>query len=530
MATKKKTPNGYFTTDGAEYVNLEVGKSSPNRIGQVTGMVYSSREGEEFEFAEVKFRDFNERIKFNREEAKNAPYLTFSPKGLNKKEVEFLKAIEKDYFAGADINMDMLKSGLAAIKFKQGSKDANGILEAWSYWQSIPRPINRQSYKHPVKLSSLITMAQQDRGAYISVRDEEGNIASGYCKLIGADSEQAAIKKLGMFQGFGLFFEVAVGENFYAKYNTIIGSRYIAKVENDIPQLQPVKEMKKGGALSKEEAIKLAKAEGVDFDKDFLAQSFGEFLADLAKRCGYRKPKNANGSTGRYFFSHLEKIVDKENKKLPKIHATYNEYGYQIWDSQNNMKYHAGNSPNDSQVEVGLDEALSLEKIKEYAERTGREIAETEKLHFIGADYEKPERDVFEKGGQVNDGLPCVIIVHKNRLKGRFGFVQGVSDDKNTAQIKVAGKVYSLDIEDFAVAGTEVSFAGNKKYDKGMVLSFDYKKENVEIVVSDGKHIQVKAMLIGKVIGEKEGLLKSIEQGKFVDGDNSEAKVVVLGQ
>jgi hypothetical protein len=31
------------------------------------------------------------------------------------------------------------------------------------------------------------------------------------------------------------------------------------------------------------------------------------FLAELAKSSGYRKPKNANGSTGRYFFELLKR-------------------------------------------------------------------------------------------------------------------------------------------------------------------------------------------------------------------------------
>jgi hypothetical protein len=35
------------------------------------------------------------------------------------------------------------------------------------------------------------------------------------------------------------------------------------------------------------------------------------FLAELAKEVGYRKPKNANGSTGRYFFEHLKKQFNK---------------------------------------------------------------------------------------------------------------------------------------------------------------------------------------------------------------------------
>lgn len=63
--------------------------------------------------------------------------------------------------------------------------------------------------------------------------------------------------------------------------------------------------------LSKEDAVRLAEKMGVDFEKDFYAQSFGEELTNIAKLVGYRKPKSASGSTGRYFFYYLQKV--KEN-------------------------------------------------------------------------------------------------------------------------------------------------------------------------------------------------------------------------
>lgn len=48
---------------------------------------------------------------------------------------------------------------------------------------------------------------------------------------------------------------------------------------------------------------------GIDFSADFHTLSFSdaELLAEWAKRTKYRKPKNANGSTGRYFFEHLKR-------------------------------------------------------------------------------------------------------------------------------------------------------------------------------------------------------------------------------
>ena len=67
----------------------------------------------------------------------------------------------------------------------------------------------------------------------------------------------------------------------------------------------------RGGKISKDDAIVKALKIGVDFNKDFHAQSFGNELTQLAKETGYRKSKSSSGSTGRAFFEHLEKRYDK---------------------------------------------------------------------------------------------------------------------------------------------------------------------------------------------------------------------------
>jgi hypothetical protein len=72
--------------------------------------------------------------------------------------------------------------------------------------------------------------------------------------------------------------------------------------------------MKRGGGvdkLSKEDALKMAQEMGVDFNKEFHAQSYGNELAELAKKVGYRKSPSASGSLGREFFYHLQKMYDK---------------------------------------------------------------------------------------------------------------------------------------------------------------------------------------------------------------------------
>ena len=76
-------------------------------------------------------------------------------------------------------------------------------------------------------------------------------------------------------------------------------------------EYRPLRKMARGGKISKDDAIVKALKMGVDFNKDFHAQSFGGELTELAKETGYRKSKSSSGSTGRAFFEHLERRYDK---------------------------------------------------------------------------------------------------------------------------------------------------------------------------------------------------------------------------
>jgi len=85
------------------------------------------------------------------------------------------------------------------------------------------------------------------------------------------------------------------------------------------------KDYAKGGKLSKDDAITKALKLGVDFNKDFHSQSFGNELSELAKETGYRKSKSSSGSLGRSFFNHLQKIYDKNSSYY---NSTLNSRGY----------------------------------------------------------------------------------------------------------------------------------------------------------------------------------------------------------
>jgi antirestriction protein len=87
----------------------------------------------------------------------------------------------------------------------------------------------------------------------------------------------------------------------------------------------------KGGKLSKEDALEKAIEMGVDFNKDFHAQSVGNELAELAKESGYKKSPSSSGSTGRAFFYHLQKIYYAKvlaNHKETMRNAPFDENTY----------------------------------------------------------------------------------------------------------------------------------------------------------------------------------------------------------
>lgn len=69
----------------------------------------------------------------------------------------------------------------------------------------------------------------------------------------------------------------------------------------------------------------LAQAHRIDFSADFhtLGSSQALALADAAKAAKYRKPKNANGSTARYFFAYLNREPKTEVQ-----HIVQGNYGH----------------------------------------------------------------------------------------------------------------------------------------------------------------------------------------------------------
>ena len=61
--------------------------------------------------------------------------------------------------------------------------------------------------------------------------------------------------------------------------------------------------------LSKSEAIEKARTYGIDFSKDVFEISISDksYMAELARKAGYKKSKSACLSTGSCFFLNLKK-------------------------------------------------------------------------------------------------------------------------------------------------------------------------------------------------------------------------------
>jgi hypothetical protein len=65
--------------------------------------------------------------------------------------------------------------------------------------------------------------------------------------------------------------------------------------------------------LSHHEAKRLLESEGINFSGDYhanVSMSQGSHIAEIAKQAGYRKSKNAPGSTARMYFQYLSRLRD----------------------------------------------------------------------------------------------------------------------------------------------------------------------------------------------------------------------------
>lgn len=153
----------------------------------------------------------------------NKTYYTFVTTGLTDYQIKFLGECEKLFFKGVDIDLNFLETVLDKIKFVKGSPEANSILEAWDYWKDLLRPKFRNSYKKPIKLSKLFSKVDKGLKLYYNVnqfvRITPKNLLSEF--------------QLSSTLDLPYYYEIIQGNKLYLRYETIIGSTFIAFIEND---------------------------------------------------------------------------------------------------------------------------------------------------------------------------------------------------------------------------------------------------------------------------------------------------------
>ena len=77
--------------------------------------------------------------------------------------------------------------------------------------------------------------------------------------------------------------------------------------------------------LDHHEAKRLLEAEGFDFSRDYhesVSMSRGNRIAEVARQAGYRKRKDAPGSTARMYFQYLSRLRDHATRSKKK-HTVY---------------------------------------------------------------------------------------------------------------------------------------------------------------------------------------------------------------
>lgn len=213
---------------------------------------------------------------------------------------------------------------------------------------------------------------------------------------------------------------------------------------------------KKGGKLDKKDAIQEAEAMGVDFDKDFHEQSKGNELSDLAKKYGYKKPASASGSTGRYFFYHLQKLKDKKYAKGGSVGKTF-YVNYTNKGSEAVIGVEKVNAK-----DAGEAVAKAKQKyIDEYFQGAEKGAVEAKKLEFKVWDHRKK----FAAGGTTSDDAPKIYVAdlaayNEGKLIGEWLTLTDYSDGDEVMDaiqdlLKQWSEEQGVEREEFAIHDTE---------------------------------------------------------------------------
>jgi hypothetical protein len=159
---------------------------------------------------------------------------TFSEEGLSAIEKKFLIACETLYFAEKKISREeIFLPALDMCGVKIGTSEVEKCFEAWKYWESLNKPIDRQSLKEPRKLMDIFVSvwATKLKPEYFWIKFTD-DTPSMYA-IIKKEYFEALHKRLGLIYSLNannFYFEV-VNNMLYIKYQTIIGSRCICQIQ-----------------------------------------------------------------------------------------------------------------------------------------------------------------------------------------------------------------------------------------------------------------------------------------------------------
>lgn len=160
---------------------------------------------------------------------------TFSEQGLSKEQVEFLKQMEK-LWREDKLNQ---KSRLATIEKYKHSGRGEEILDALEYWESLYKPIDKESAFHPVYLSDYL-----NGGGSFYLQINVGYELNSRNVSITPKLENL-LKKTSLLYPVSpknYYFNINDSGNLYIHYQSIIGSRMIAS--------NVIIDFKKGGDTS----------------------------------------------------------------------------------------------------------------------------------------------------------------------------------------------------------------------------------------------------------------------------------------
>jgi antirestriction protein len=373
---------------------------------------------------------------------------------------------------------------IAYVKFSAwDSENGAHLNDVWKYKLSL-----KDGYSNWINEESLSETPQEKyaKGGEVSQYIDGLSKQEVLSKTIVYDNGGESYDRYTIFTPDGSVYgmsETAEGFNQYiGDSSEIEKGKHLGKKLRSVPKgiqgavldrmLDDEQMFAKGGKLSKEDALEKAIDMGVDFDKDFHAQSVGNELAELAKDSGYKKSPSSSGSTGRAFFYHLQKIYDKK-----KFSDGGNVRDWSISDV-NNAKYLGVIEFQDNQEEYHNFEIMETDDRLVFGSFTNSGFIESGYIEKDGMSTDETLQNLLEDlEVYYNDGAQYTSMIVFNQRMANGGKLRSKAKyipNRNIDEIEVTrnGKTTSIDGANL-LDGVYVK-KGTKFADGGKVLSKNY--------------------------------------------------------